>query len=311
MIVHHGVKDFNKPSFPVVTSGTFDGVHFGHRKILDRLINIADENNGESIVLTYWPHPRFVINKNNSSELRLLSSFEEKCDLLQNAGIDHLIKLPFTRSFSEMSSQDFIKQILVDGIGTKKLVIGYDHRFGKNREGGFEYLKENANSFGFGVEEIPKQDVDNVGVSSTKIREALKSGNVDIAASFLGKPYSINGVVVTGNKLGRQIGFPTANIEIFESLKLVPGDGVYAVTIDIDKTQYKGMMNIGLRPTVHGRTKTLEVNIFDFDQNIYGHKVRLNFIKKLRNEMRFSDIESLSNQLKDDYNDAKKALVAF
>lgn len=311
MKVYHDVNEFEKPEFPVVTSGTFDGVHIGHRKILDRIIKIAKDNNGHSVVLTYWPHPRLVINRHVSGELKLLSSFEEKCELLQDAGVDYLIKLPFTRAFSQLSSDQFITDILIDKIGTRKLVIGYDHRFGKNREGGFDYLVKNANTFGFEVEEIPKQDIDNVGVSSTKIRNALESGNVAIANSFLGKPYSLTGIVVTGNKLGRQLGFPTANIEVLASEKLIPSDGVYAVTIIIDNTQYKGMMNIGLRPTVHGKTKTIEVNIFNFDDTIYGYKVRLNFIKKLRAEMKFHDIDLLSAQLKKDYKDANNALMAF
>ncbi|MCU0355782.1 MAG: bifunctional riboflavin kinase/FAD synthetase [Cytophagales bacterium] len=298
MNVYRSLDEFHKLPNAVVTSGTFDGVHRGHQVILARLREVARATGGESVVITYWPHPRAVVS--DTTEVKLLSTIEEKAELLAQQGVDHLLIIPFTRHFSELTSEQFIQQVLVDKIGTRRLVIGYDHRFGRNREGSFEHLSQHAARYGFAVEEIPRQDVENVGVSSSKIRAALLEGNVHTATEYLGRPYSLSGVVVKGNQLGRTIGYPTANLHPPESYKLVPADGVYAVWVLVNEQQYGGMMNIGIRPTIHGTHRTSEVNIFGFDADIYGQEITVFFIDKIRNEQRFNGIEALKAQLHED-----------
>jgi riboflavin kinase/FMN adenylyltransferase len=306
MKIYHGIEDFSPLHFAVVTSGTFDGVHIGHQKILFRLNEIARIHNGETVVITFWPHPRLVLHPEDSS-LKLLNTFEEKAELLKEQGVQHLIRIPFTKEFSQLSSTAFINQILVNKIGTKKLVIGYDHHFGKNREGSFEELKKNAPAYGFDVEEIPRQDVDHVGVSSTKIREALESGDIDTANHFIGRPYSISGRVVPGDKLGRLLGFPTANIEVDTKFKLIPAYGIYAVTVGYENHAFKGMLYIGNRPTVNGTKRNIEVNIFDFARDIYGDSLTLLFHTLIRHDTKFNDLEGLKNQLTED----KKSALQF
>jgi len=308
MKIYHGIEDFAKLPYAVVTSGTFDGVHVGHQKILSRLREAATRNGGETVVITFWPHPRLVLHPEDTS-LKLLNTFEEKAELLKQQGIQHLLRIPFTREFSHLSSEEFITQIIVETIGTKKLIIGYDHHFGKNREGSFEQLKLNAPKYGFEVEEIPRQDVDHVGVSSTKIRKALEEGDIDTATHFLGSPYSLTGRVVIGDKLGRILGYPTANLEIDTAYKLVPADGIYAVTISYNHQKYNGMLYIGNRPTVQGMKRNIEVNIFDFDDDIYGESLTINFHKLIRRDTRFSDLEELKNQLHRDKEAALKILT--
>src|SRR6478736_7073749 len=229
MRIYYNLDDFNPVRNAVVTSGTFDGVHVGHQKILSRLHEIAERTNGETVVITFWPHPRLVLNP--EADIKLLNTFEEKAELLKEQGVHHLLRIPFTKEFSQLTSEQFITKILVEKIGTRKLVIGYDHHFGKNREGSFEQLKLNGPTYGFEVEEIPRQDVDHIGVSSTKIRQALEEGDVETASHFLGRPYSISGAVIKGDKLGRVLGFPTANIDIDAHHKLIPAEGIYAVTV--------------------------------------------------------------------------------
>jgi riboflavin kinase / FMN adenylyltransferase len=299
MKIYHGLEDFVKLNYAVVTSGTFDGVHVGHQKILRRLQEIAQSCSGETVVITFWPHPRLVLHPEDTS-LKLLNTFEEKAEYLRELGINHLIRIPFTKEFSQLSGEDFIHSILVDTIGTKKLVIGYDHHFGKNREGSFEQLKANAPRYGFEVEEIPKQEVDHLGVSSTLIRKALEEGDVEIATPLLGKPYSITGRVVPGDKLGRILGFPTANVEIDTKFKLIPSDGIYAVTVKHEHAPYKGMMYIGNRPTINGSKRNIEVNIFDFNKEIYGESITIYFHKLLRSDTRFQNLEQLKEQLAQD-----------
>jgi riboflavin kinase/FMN adenylyltransferase len=306
MKIYHGIEDFSPLHFAVVTSGTFDGVHIGHQKILFRLNEIARIHNGETVVITFWPHPRLVLHPEDSS-LKLLNTFEEKAELLKEQGVQHLVRIPFTKEFSQLSSTAFINQILVNKIGTKKLVIGYDHHFGKNREGSFEELKKNAPAYGFDVEEIPQQDVDHVGVSSTKIREALENGDIGTANHFIGRPYSITGRVVPGDKLGRLLGFPTANIEVDTKFKLIPADGIYAVTVGYENHAFKGMLYIGNRPTVNGTKRNIEVNIFDFARDIYGDSLTLLFHTLIRHDAKFNDLEGLKNQLTED----KKAALRF
>lgn len=308
MKIYHGIEDFLKLPYAVVTSGTFDGVHVGHQKILSRLREAATRNGGETVVITFWPHPRLVLHPEDTS-LKLLNTFEEKAELLKQQGIQHLLRIPFTREFSHLSSEEFITQIIVETIGTRKLIIGYDHHFGKNREGSFEQLKLNAPKYGFEVEEIPRQDVDHVGVSSTKIRKALEEGDIDTATHFLGSPYSLTGRVVIGDKLGRILGYPTANLEIDTAYKLVPADGIYAVTISYNHQRYNGMLYIGNRPTVQGMKRNIEVNIFDFDDDIYGESLTINFHKLIRRDTRFSDLEELKKQLHRDKEAALKILT--
>jgi len=296
MKIYHGIEDFVRLPFAVVTSGTFDGVHLGHQKILSRLREIAEKNNGETVVITFWPHPRLVLHPEDTS-LKLLNTFEEKAELLRAQGIQHLVRIPFTKEFSQLSSEAFITQILVDTIGTRKLVIGYDHHFGKNREGSFEQLTLNAPKYGFTVEEIPRQDVDHVGVSSTKIRKALDEGDIDTATHLLGNTYSITGRVVMGDKLGRLLGYPTANIEIDTAYKLVPADGIYAATVQHEHNRYNAMLYIGNRPTINGLKRNIEVNIFDFDRDIYGESLTIHFHKHIRGDIKFNDLEALKAQL--------------
>jgi riboflavin kinase/FMN adenylyltransferase len=309
MKIYHGIEDFMRLRNAVVTSGTFDGVHVGHQKILSRLREAAARNNGETVVITFWPHPRLVLHPEDTS-LKLLNTFEEKAELLKQQGIQHLVRIPFTREFSQLSSEEFITKIIVETIGTKKLIIGHDHHFGKNREGSFEQLKLNAPKYGFEVEEIPRQDVDHVAVSSTKIRKALEEGDIETATHLLGNPYSITGRVVIGDKLGRILGYPTANIELDTANKLVPADGIYAVTVNYSHKQFNGMLYIGNRPTVQGMKRNIEVNIFDFDKDIYGESLTVYFHKLIRRDTRFNDLEELKEQLHRDKQEALKVLTS-
>jgi riboflavin kinase/FMN adenylyltransferase len=306
MNIYHSLDSFQRLECAVVTSGTFDGLHIGHKKILKRLKEISVQSEGESVVLTYWPHPRMVVSE-DSQDLQLLSTIDEKIELFAEMGIQHFVIIPFTRAFSELSSDDFIRQILVDKIGTKKLVIGYDHRFGKNREGSFEFLQNNAASYGFEVEEIPRQDIEDLAISSSRIRQSLLSGNVDEAEHLLGRPYSITGIIVKGKQLGRTIGFPTANIQLHESYKLIPANGVYVINAYYNGEVYHGMLNIGVRPTVDGTSRTIEANIFDFDKEIYGEDLRVELLHYLRPEQKFNGLDALIEQINID----KENTLAF
>ena len=307
MKIYEGLEGFTPVKNAVVTSGTFDGVHLGHQKILKRIREIARNTSGETVLITFWPHPRLVLYPDEHN-LRLLSTFEEKAKLLRQLGIDHLITIPFTQEFSQLSSKEFIKKVLIDAIQTKMLVIGYDHRFGKNREGSFEYLKANSSDFGFELEEISRQDVEEIAVSSTKIRKALESGDVKTAESCLGRPYELNGLVIKGQQIGRSIGFPTANIHIPNDYKLIPKDGVYAVEASVDGTLYKAMLNIGNRPTVDGTKKTVEANLFDFQGDLYDKQITVYFHEFLREERKFDSLEALKAQLVLDQKSARSLL---
>lgn len=300
------LNDFRFSADTIVTSGTFDGVHIGHKKILKNLSEEALKNNYKSVVVTFWPHPRFVLGE--STDLKLLSTFEEKAHLIGQSGIDYLVKIPFTKQFSELSSEAFIQNVIVDKINTKKLIIGYDHKFGKNREGGFEYLMQNANRYGFEVREIPRQDIEDVGVSSTRIRTALGNGDIQTANEFLGRKYSLSGFVKEGDRIGRSIGFPTANLDVPEFYKLIPRDGAYAVWVEFHNQRFMGMLNIGVRPTVSGEERRIEVNIFDFDRDIYNERISIHFHTLLRNEEKFGSIEMLKEQLDKDKIEAIKIL---
>lgn len=307
MKVYRSLNEFNKVPGAVVTSGMFDGVHKGHQKILSRLSETATQNNGESVVITFWPHPKKIIHP-HQSDIKVLTTLEEKISMLEKNKINHLLIIPFTHEFSQLSSEQFVKEILVKCIGTKKLVIGYDHKFGKNREGSFEYLSTHASEFGFEVEEIPRQDIENVGVSSTLIRQSLLTGKVNEASIYLGREYSITGTVVKGKQLGHTLGFPTANIAVNDPNKLIPKDGIYAVRIRHGQTLYNGMLSIGFNPTVHGTERTIEVNIFNFDQMIYGEQLEIFFIQFLREEENFNNLEALVDQLKKDKEESLRIL---
>lgn len=305
MKVYTNIDDFKEVRNPIVTTGTFDGVHLGHQKIISRLKEVAQNHNGETVLLTFYPHPRMVLFPEDN-ELKLLNSQQEKIELLEKYGVDHLIIYPFTKEFSRLTSVEFVRNILVNKIKTNRLIIGYNHHFGRNREGTFEHLKEYGPLYGFEVEEIPAKDIDHIEISSTKIRKALQTGDVKMAATFLGHFYSLKGKVIEGLKLGRTIGYPTANIVIEDKYKLIPSDGVYAVKIKHNDTIYGGMLSIGNNPTVVGKGRSIEVNIFDFDSTIYGQEVTIYFIEKLRDEAKFNNLEELKAQLVKDKENSLK-----
>ncbi len=310
MKVYYSIDEFPRSENAVLTTGTFDGVHYGHRIILDRLNRVAESTGGESVLLTFNPHPRMVLRPNDN--IKLLSTLDEKIVQLKKTGLNHLIVHPFTMAFSQMTSNDFIRKQLVEGIGAKKLVIGYDHHFGRNREGSFEHLKQHGQDYGFSVEEIPAQELDEVAVSSTKIRNALTDGNVERAAKWLGYHYTLSGKVVKGNQIGRNISFPTANILVSDLNKLIPGNGVFAVTARrhnrIEEPPLKGMCNIGEKPTIGDGFRTIEVHLFDFDDNIYGESLEITFVKTLRKETKFSNLDALKQQLEKDKENAVREL---
>ena len=298
--VHRNLEHF-KARNPVVTIGTFDGVHKGHQAVISRLKEFAREYKGETVIFTFYPHPRLVTSPDETN-LRLLTTMEEKIRLFENLGIDHLIIYPFTREFSQLSYSDFVKKILVDKIKTHCLVVGYDHKFGKNREGGFEYLQKCAETYNFVVEKLDALSLDNTNVSSTKIRLALENGSIKKANQYLGYPFTLHGVVVEGRRLGRKIGFPTANIEASDPHKLIPGYGVYAVKIKLKDKFLFGMLNIGTRPTFNQNAdnRSIEVHIFDFEEDIYNAEITLIFADKIREEQKFSGVDALVEQLKKD-----------
>lgn len=298
MKIYHNIEEFQKIENAVVTTGTFDGVHIGHLKIIDRLKEVAKDINGETVLLTFFPHPRMVLFSDN--DLKLISTKNEKIALLEQAGIDHLIIHPFSREFSRLSSVEFVRDMLVNKIGTSRLVIGYNHHFGRNREGSFEHLKEYGPVYGFQVEEICAQDVDEVSVSSTKIRKALGEGHIITAREYLTHDFSLTGIVVKGDHLGHKIGFPTANIKVVDSHKLVPANGVYSVRAIVHGIEYKGMLNIGVRPTVDGTEKTIEVHIIGFDEDIYGEELTVLFDDWIREEQKFDSLDALKSQLEKD-----------
>ncbi len=297
MKIHRTLHSFHAPN-PVLTVGTFDGVHLGHRKIIDRLNQLAREVNGESVIFTFDPHPRKVVSPSETN-LRLLTTLDEKIELFEQSGIDHLIVYPFTKEFSQLSYEQFVEHILIGQIHTHYLVVGYDHKFGKNREGDFEFLKNCADRLGFRIEKLDVLLINESNVSSTKIREAIQHGDFETANEFLGYPFTLHGTVVEGQKLGRRIQFPTANIEASDPDKIIPGYGVYAVKVRIDGEWHLGMLNIGSRPTVNHNAdhRSIEVHILDFEANIYGVTIELQFFTKLREEQKFESIDALKSQL--------------
>jgi riboflavin kinase / FMN adenylyltransferase len=308
MKIYEGLQEYISNTYAVVTTGTFDGVHLGHKKIIHRLNAIAKENSGESVVITFDPHPRTVLFP-DQTDLKLLSDKHEKIQLLKDAGVQNLIVIPFNKAFSEISSLDFIKDIIISKIKTKHLVIGYDHKFGKNREGSFEYLQLHADSFGFKVEEISAKLINENNISSSKIRKSLENGDLKTANKFLGYDYFLSGTIVTGKQIGRTIGFPTANIKVYDTNKLIPAIGVYAVKVLVGNNLYKGMLNIGYNPTVTDeKIKTIEVNILDFNRDIYGEAIKIFFIERIRDELKFLGLAALKEQLALDREHALKIL---
>lgn len=296
--IFNSIQEFSTARPTIVTLGTFDGVHKGHKSILEKLKNSSKETGCESLVLTFFPHPRMVLQQ--AEGLKLLNTMDEKAHLLELFGIDNLIIHPFSKEFSRLTAEEFVKDVLVDRLNTKKIIIGYDHRFGRNRTADINDLIRFGSEYGFEVEQISALEVEEVSVSSTKIRNALNEGLISKANRYLGYPYFITGRVATGKQLGRTIGFPTANIKLTEDYKLVPAHGVYAVSAQINGKTVLGMMNIGLRPTVDGTTETIEVHFFDFNQDIYGANLRISLHHRLRFEQKFSGIEALKEQLERD-----------
>lgn len=283
----------------MVTTGTFDGVHIGHQHVIESLISSAKKMNGESTLLTFYPHPRIVLQQ--SSDLKLLNDLEEKIELLAQTGVDNLIIIPFTKAFSRLSSLNFVREVLVNKLGTKKLIIGYDHHFGRNREGSFEHLMEYGPLYGFEVEEIPVKDVEDVNISSTKIRESLVAGKVKEAENLLGYKYFLSGKVVKGKQIGAKMGFPTANIKVENTYKLIPLQGVYAVHVEVGGEQYQGMLNIGVRPTFTNENEvSIEVNLFNFSADIYDESLKLIFVDRIRDEKSFESSTDLIAQLEKD-----------
>lgn len=298
LVTLHNISEFQKGEKTFVTIGTFDGVHFGHQRILEKLVSDAKKAGKKSILLTFFPHPRMVLQKDKS--LELINTIEERKNLLAKTGLDYLIIHPFSKEFSRLTALAFVRDILVNQFNVSKLCIGYDHHFGKNREGNITQLQEYSKLYDFDIEEIPAQDIDDVSVSSTKIRKALAEGNVKTANTYLGYPFMLNGKVVNGKQLGGKIGFPTANIDVEEEYKLIPKTGVYVVRSSVDGKIIYGMMNIGKRPTVDGKHQTIEVHFFDFNQDLYEQSLTVELLYFLRDEHKFDSVEHLISQLQKD-----------
>ena len=298
MITVQSISNYDKAHPTAITIGTFDGVHIGHRKILERLINNAKVLELKATVLTFFPHPRMVLQKDVS--IKLLNTIDEKIKILEELGIDYLIIHPFTKEFSRLTATQFVRNILVNDLKTKKIIIGYDHRFGRNRNANINDLMAFGNAMDFEVEEISAQEVDDVSVSSTKIRKALEEGDMGTANMYLGYNYMLTGSIVKGKGLGRKLNFPTANLSIPEEYKLIPKNGVYVVSSVLEGNTVYGMMNIGFNPTVEGKTKSIEINFFDIDIDLYGKKIQIDIIDRIRDEKKFNSLEGLQAQLKKD-----------
>lgn len=289
---------FSPSTKTIITIGTFDGVHIGHKKILQKVVAEAKKNNLTSAVLTFFPHPRFILNQN--SDLKLLNTIEEKKALLNSTGLDALLIHPFDQEFANLSPEQFVKKILVDQLKISKIIIGYDHRFGKNRAADINDLIQFGTKYNFEVEQISAQELNEIAISSTKIRTALSNGDISLANSYLGYPYSFSGKVIKGKQIGRTIGFPTANIEIQEPLKLLPKNGVYIVKCLVNNQEVNGIMNIGNRPTLNGTSQSIEVHLLNFDEDIYGLEITVKMIDFIRNEQKFENLDQLKSQIQKD-----------
>ncbi|GGE32247.1 bifunctional riboflavin kinase/FAD synthetase [Sphingobacterium cellulitidis] len=315
MKIYRNLDEFKPLDYAIVTIGTFDGVHVGHQKILNKLRELGKDNTGETVLLTFYPHPRLIINPDDDS-LRLINDIEEKVERLNLAGIDHLIITPFTRDFSNQNPEEYISDVLVNKIGCKKIVIGYDHHFGKDRKGTIKDLIHFSEIFDYSVDQIPEQDIEDVAVSSTRVRESLIKGDIITANKYLGYPFELTGTVVKGDQIGREIGFPTANLHIHESHKLIPAYGIYAVEVEIfPKTTEivtgdyfepvpervaKGMCYIGTRPTIDGMNRKIEVNLLDFNDDLYSKTIRVKFLEFIRHDQWFESLELMQEQIKKD-----------
>lgn len=306
MKIFNNIATFKSTKRTFVTIGTFDGVHMGHQKVLKDLVESAKINNATSVLLTFFPHPRMVLQKDNT--IKLINTIDERILLLEKLGLENLIIHPFSKDFANLSAFDFVKTILVDKLNIAKLIIGYDHHFGKDREGNFSKLQEFGQSFEFNLKEISKHDISDIAVSSTKIRKTIEKGEIEKANKYLGYEYMLTGEVVKGKNLGEKIGFPTANLEIKETYKLLPKTGAYIVKSIIDNKLVYGMMNIGFRPTVSGKNQTIEIHFFEFNQNLYGKKIQIDILKFLREEKKFNSIENLTSQLKEDKQNSQEII---
>ena len=300
MIVFNSISEFNSTNKTIVTIGTFDGVHFGHQKIIEKLIKETHDSDCESLILTFFPHPRMVLH--GTSSIQLLNTINEKKSLLEKMGLDNLVIHPFDKEFANLSAEEFAKTILVDTFNIKKIIIGYDHRFGKNRAANIDDLIQFGEKYGFEVEQISAQEIDFVSVSSTKIRDAIANGNMAVANEFLGYNYLLTGKVIQGKQIGRTLGFPTANIKIDENYKLIPKNGVYIVKSYLQEKTVFGIMNIGLNPTVNGEGLSIEVHFLDFDADLYNNEIAVSVIVKIRDEQKFDSIDLLKNQIQEDKN---------
>lgn len=295
MKIYSNLNHYNSDSKTFVTIGTFDGVHIGHQKVIKKLVNSAKKKNASSVLLTFFPHPRMVLQKD--IDIKLINTIDERIQLLEKTGLENLVIQPFTKKFSKQTALDFVRSILVNTLNISRLIIGYDHHFGKNREGTFEQLEEYGYTYDFKVKKISQQDISDIAVSSTKIRNAIENCEIEKANKYLGYFFMLTGDVVKGKNLGEKIGFPTANLFIEETYKLIPKTGAYVVKSKIaDKTIF-GMMNIGYRPTVSGKNQTIEIHFFDFNENLYGERIQVEVLSFLRDEQKFDSVEALKNQL--------------
>ncbi len=300
MKVYNSLSSFNNHKKTIVTIGTFDGVHIGHKKVLEKLHNSAIEKNAESVLLTFFPHPRMVLQQDLN--IKLLNTIEEKKDVISKFGLDHLIIHPFDMEFSRLTAEEFVKDILVDQLNLCKIIIGHDHRFGRNRTATIDDLIQFGEKYNFEVEQITAKEIDEIAISSTKIRNALLEGDVSTANSYLGYSYSITGTIIEGKKIGRSINFPTANIKVSEEYKLIPKNGVYIVSIELNNKLYYGMMNIGTNPTISKGNQSIEVHIFDFNESVYDQNIKVNFLDRIRDERKHESLEELKLQLEKDKN---------
>ncbi|MCF6297060.1 MAG: bifunctional riboflavin kinase/FAD synthetase [Flavobacteriaceae bacterium] len=307
MKVYHSIKNFKEKNHSsILTIGTFDGVHIGHQKIIERLNELKSEGKNKSVILTFFPHPRKILNFGN--DFKMLNTIDEKIQLLNKFGLNYLVIEPFTKEFSRLTALKFVRDILVKKLNIAKLVIGHDHQFGKNREGNFEQLQEYGKLYGFNVEKISAQEIENVSVSSTKIRKAIENGKIEKANTYLGYHYLLSGKIVKGKGLGRKLNYPTINLLIKENYKLIPKTGVYIIKTLINNTVVYGIMNIGYRPTIDGKHQTIEIHLLDFSADLYGNKIQIEVLKRLRNEQKFDSLESLIQQIQKDEEQARKLI---
>ena len=309
MKLFHSINDFKSTKKTILTLGTFDGVHVGHRKILEKLTENTENGKYESCVLTFFPHPRMVLE--GKSEVKLLNTIDEKIELLEKIGIENLVIHPFDEKFSELTAEEFVKTVLVEQFHIQKIIIGHDHRFGRNRTANIDDLINFGKQYNFEVEQISVQEINDVSISSTKIRTALNEGNMALSNEFLGYDYFLTGIITRGKQLGRTIGFPTANIQIQENYKLIPRNGVYVVKSIINQKLVFGMMNIGFNPTVAGENLSIEVHYFNFDADLYDQKIKVSLLEYLRPEQKFGSVDLLKEQLARDRNSAIKYINGF